>query len=245
MASSNTSWSLESFIDSLVVELDKTRETLAVKSLNKPLTYTVKDMALDLQIFPSYDGDQVKFVTAKPGEEGASRISIKLDSITDQVVRATTKSPQQKDDVSIENIEVDEDTKKSLRKIGVTSAKDLEELEKRDVDIGKVSKKKIDFGKLNNLIRKKKRDEVPPVIHRVTMSRSASTDKPVLALEGRNLAINKMFRPIVTVGNAPARILSFDEHRIEVELPDNPITGGPLPVIVVPDEYSYFKLNLR
>ena len=33
----NEAWSLEAFVDSLVVELDKTRETLAVKSINKPL----------------------------------------------------------------------------------------------------------------------------------------------------------------------------------------------------------------
>ncbi|MCK6694033.1 MAG: hypothetical protein L6Q97_18270, partial [Thermoanaerobaculia bacterium] len=61
MPSNNKPWSLESFVDALVVELDKTRETLAVKAVNKPLPYSVKDMALDLQIFPSYDGDEVRF----------------------------------------------------------------------------------------------------------------------------------------------------------------------------------------
>src|SRR5687768_12926971 len=111
MEAQNRPWSLESFVDALVVELDKTRETLAVKAVNKPLTYTVKDMALDLQIFPTYDGDQVKFVTARPGEQGASKVSIKLDSITDQVVRATTKKLPSKDDTSIERMEgIDEGT---------------------------------------------------------------------------------------------------------------------------------------
>ena len=71
MATENTAWQLEDFVDSLVVELDKTRETLAVKAINKPLTYTVKDLALDLNIFPSYDGDQIRFITAQPGEQGA------------------------------------------------------------------------------------------------------------------------------------------------------------------------------
>jgi len=37
MAGENTAWQLEDFVDSLVVELDKTRETLAVKAINKPL----------------------------------------------------------------------------------------------------------------------------------------------------------------------------------------------------------------
>src|SRR5689334_17743672 len=60
MPADNIAWQLEDFVDSLVVELDKTRETLAVKAINKPLTYTVKEVALDLNIFPSYDGDLVK-----------------------------------------------------------------------------------------------------------------------------------------------------------------------------------------
>ena len=69
MATENTAWQLEDFVDSLVVDLDKTRETLAIKAINKPLSYTVKELALDLNIFPSYDGDQVKFITAQPGQQ--------------------------------------------------------------------------------------------------------------------------------------------------------------------------------
>ena len=34
MADENTAWVLQDFVDSLVVDLDKTRETLAVKAIN-------------------------------------------------------------------------------------------------------------------------------------------------------------------------------------------------------------------
>jgi hypothetical protein len=87
MPAENAAWQLEEFVDSLVVDLDKTRETLAVKAINKPLSYTVKEVALDLNIFPTYDGDQVTFKTAQPGEQGASKVTIQLNSITDQQVR--------------------------------------------------------------------------------------------------------------------------------------------------------------
>jgi hypothetical protein len=100
MPAENTSWQLEDFVDSLVVELDKTRETLAVKAVNKPLSYTVKEVALDLNIFPTYDGDQVTFITAQPGQQGSSKVSIQLGSITDQQVRATTKLPDSKSESS-------------------------------------------------------------------------------------------------------------------------------------------------
>src|SRR5215204_4497092 len=127
MATENTAWALEDFVDSLVVELDKTRETLAVKAINKPLSYTVKEVALDLNIFPSYDGDQVSFVTAQPGQEGASKVTIQLGSITDQQVRATSKVPTARNDVAIDDIDVDKATKRKLRKLGVNSVDDLKE----------------------------------------------------------------------------------------------------------------------
>ena len=111
MATENSAWQLEDFVDSLVLELDKTRETLAVKAINKPLSYTVKEVSLDLNIFPSYDGDQVRFVTAQPGESGASKVSIQLGSITDQQVRATSKAPTEKNDINIDEINVDKATK--------------------------------------------------------------------------------------------------------------------------------------
>src|ERR1044072_2216297 len=112
MPTENTEWQLEDFVDSLVVDLDKTRETLAVKAINKPLSYTVKELALDLNIFPSYDGDRVKFITAQPGQEGASKATIQLGSITDQQVRATSKVTGLKKDISIQDIPVDQKKKR-------------------------------------------------------------------------------------------------------------------------------------
>src|SRR5215831_7794042 len=96
MATENTAWALEDFVDSLVVELDKTRETL-----------------------------EVKFITAQPGQQGASKVTIQLGSITDQQVRATSKVPAVKGDTKIDEIPVDKNTKKKLRKLGITSVDDL------------------------------------------------------------------------------------------------------------------------
>ena len=65
----NKSWSLENFLDSLIIELDRARETLAIKGVNKKMTYAVKDVGLDLQLFPEYNGKEVMFTTAQPGEK--------------------------------------------------------------------------------------------------------------------------------------------------------------------------------
>lgn len=239
----NRPWNLESFVDALVVELDKTRETLAVKAINKPLSYTVKDMNLDLQLFPSYDGDQIQFITAKPGEEGASKVSIQLSSITDQQVRATSKRPTGKDDIKIDNIEVDDETKKTLRKFGVTSVKDLEEFEKKNVDLEKVSPRKINYSNLANIIRKTKRNAAPPSVKRVSLS--MSDGKPVLVVEGENLAIQEDFQPVAVVNNQLAEVLKSSQKTMEIALKNEHLSKDNNELIVTLDPFSVFKLNLK
>ena len=74
----NHSWHLSTFLDALIYELDRAQDTLSVKGANRKLTYMVRDMALDLQLFPEYQSGHIKFTTAKPGEAGASKMTFKV-----------------------------------------------------------------------------------------------------------------------------------------------------------------------
>src|SRR5882672_6598183 len=122
----NRAWKLQSFLDSLVVELDRAQDTLALKAVNRPLTYTVKDVALDLQIFPAYDGEAVRFTTAAAGQTGASKITVTLGSITDRMIRESAPAPPTGDDVLLDDVkEIDPETRRTLSAVGVKSAKDL------------------------------------------------------------------------------------------------------------------------
>ena len=243
MAANNTSWSLESFLDSLVVELDKARETLALKAINRPLTYTVKDMSLDLQIFPSFNGEDVKFLTAQPGQTGASKISVQLASITDQQVRATSKKISTKDDLSIEAADIDDDTKKALRKIGVTSMDDLKKIENKNVDLEKVAPtKKLSYTDLINKIEKSKRDKSnrPKIL-----SAAASKNDDVLIIKGVNLSMNSNFEPVVIVNDTLSTVTSFNEKELHIALDKGIIKAGNNKLVVTLDPYSIIKLNLK
>lgn len=205
-ASANRPWNLEAFLDSLIVELDKARDTLAVKAVTRPLTYSVQDVGLELQCFPIFDGDQVKFITAQPGQEGASGLRIQFGSITARSIRETTAEPLSKDDVSIELMEdIDEEAKQSLRKLGIKSARDLERVEERDVDIETATDRKLDYGQLAKIVSRARRRERPPTVRSVRMA--SAHGAPMLVLEGDNLV--------------PARVPEFpvallDGERIEV-----------------------------
>ena len=244
MQTENTAWQLEDFVDSLVVELDKTRETLAVKAINKPLSYTVKELALDLNIFPSYDGDQVKFITAQPGQQGASKVTIQLGSITDQQVRATTKVPGVKSEIPIDQVDVDKKTRKRLRKLGVNSIDDLKAIEKKNVDLQKVTDDEVDYRKLANQIQKAKRNEAPPKVLSVSLSRG-DDNQPYLLVEGERLAVDPAFRPVAVINRTLAEVMSSSDTHLQIQLPPTHRLAGTNELILTFDPFAVVKVDLK
>jgi hypothetical protein len=235
---SNRAWSLESFVDSLVVELDKTRETLAVKSINRPLTYAVKDVALELQIFPTYNGDVVEFRTAEAGQSGSSKISIQLASVTDQQARATSKPLPRKDTVALDSANVDPQTKKELRRLGVTSMEDLEKIEKRDVDLRKVNPNvDVDYKNLANLIRKARR--APPEVH------SASLRGDTLQLRGKHLAVSKSHTPVAVLNGALRPVVAQAPDSLTIAIGDGARVGADNDLILTLDPYCVLRMKLK
>jgi hypothetical protein len=240
--STNKPWNLESFLDALIIELDKARDTLAIKAFNKPLTYSVKDLSLDLQLFPEFDGRQVKFTTAKPGETGASKISIQLASITDRQIRETSKPPVSKEETIIDAIqEIDEDTKKTLKKIGVSSVEDLQRMEEKNVDITRVVDTPMDVNRLAGQIAKLKRRKLSPQIK--SLSLEQMNGKPVLVITGRNLALSKSLPPEVVINRQPVQVRDFSEASVSVDLSSLRL-GQSNDLLMALDPHTVVKLNL-
>lgn len=243
MAAVNKEWNLESFIDSLVIELDKAREILAVKAINRPLTYTVKDVGMDLNLFPTFNGSEVRFVTAQPGQTGASKLSIQLGSITDQQIRQTSKEPITKDNISIEAIEMDPEIKRELRTMGVSSVNDLEKIEKKNVDLEKVSSKKVSYKNLADIINKSKRGNYPPVVSKVSLS--LGKGNPVLIVDGRNLHVDNKFPPVAVVNDKLASIVASDADQLRIEVDRDNMRKGKNELIMTLDPYAIFRLEIK
>jgi hypothetical protein len=255
MSSESKTWNLEAFLDSLILELDKAQDTLSIKGVNRPLTYTVKDVALELQIFPHFDGKRVQFSTAKSGESGASKITFQLGSITDRQIREITKNPITKDDVPIEMIEsIDEETRDELQKMGVTTNKDLERMELKNIDLQKVSKKKIDYGSLANLINQARRRELAPKVNNVSAAKSA--EGVILSLRGENLALaqgaaagagaggGRKF-PIAVLNDEEVEIVSASGEELQIAVRGGQLSGRSNQLKIALDPYSVVQMNLN
>lgn len=244
---SNTSWNLESFLDSLIFELDKAQDTLSVKGMNRKLTYTVKDVALELQIFPEFDGDTVRFTTAKPGETGASKVSLQLGSIRDNQIQEIAKRPLTKDDVSIEDINLPEPEKKQLRRLGIHSAEDLRRTtEERNVDIGKVTNEKVDYKQLANVINQARRKQQAPSVSKASVSQAQG--KTIVTLQGENLALASSLDqfPLAMLNDKNIEVISANEREVQLQVNEEQLQRGKLSQLKIAlDPYAIVTMNLK
>lgn len=245
-AKGNKAWNMESFLDSLIFELDKAQDTLSVKGLNRKLTYMVQDMNLQLQLFPEFDGDTVRFTTAKPGETGASKVTFQLGSIRDTQIREVTRSPIQRGETSIDDVDIPEPERKELKKLGIQSTEDLRRtVEDRNVDLGKATKKKVDYKGLAGLINKSRRQEQPPSVAKAQVSQAKG--ETVLTLDGENLAIAKSHDqfPAAVINDKPVEVLSADDKQIKLNLKAAHLKDRGNQLKVALDPYAVFTMNLE
>jgi hypothetical protein len=244
-ASVNRPWNLEAFVDSLIVELDKARDTLGVKRYTRPLSYGVQGAELQLQIFPQFDGEQVKFLTAQPGQEGASALKIQLGSLSARSIKETTAEPITRDDVAIDQLDdIDEEAKASLRKLGIKSAKDIERVEERNVDLEKVSDKKLDYSSLANIINKAKRRQVAPTVSNVGVSQAEG--KPVLHLSGDNLVLTESLPefPIALLDGKRVDVVGASDRHLELKVDPRRLAGRTSKLEIALDPFAVLSMDL-
>ena len=241
----NRSWNLEAFLDSLILELDKAQDALAVKGINRKLTYTVQDMALELQIFPEFDGDQVRFTTAKPGQTGASKVSIQLGSIRDTQIQEVARTPSTAD-VSLDVVGVPETERKELKRLGIDSAEDLRRaVEDRKVNLNQVTTRKVDYGNLARLIERSRRKSRPPRVARARVAR-ATSGQTVLMVDGENLAIAQASQqfPFAALNKHPIQVLNANDNHLELEFDQTQLKSHNNQLQIALDPYAIIKLEL-
>lgn len=186
----NIAWNLESFLNSMIYELDRANQTLAIKQDNVKLTYTVQDLSVTLQVFPQYDGDRVHFLTAQPGEEGASTMTFQLGSIRDNQIREIARRPPSHDDMALDDLEMPEEERKTLKRLGINTTEDLRRtVEEKRVDIDQVTDRKVSYRNLAEIINRTRRQGIrAPRVRSVSLSVPPSgMGETLLSLHGENL----------------------------------------------------------
>jgi hypothetical protein len=130
--SSEGSFLVEDFINAITTQLDRVQDSLRLKAINRPLTYALKDISLDLNVFVEVDTQgNVKFRSSRPNEEGASTIKLGFTTITKPMIEENTVSLAMSSSPHLEELGLGDDERKQLENLGVRNAAQLQKLGKQ------------------------------------------------------------------------------------------------------------------
>lgn len=124
------SFRVEEFLEAIASQLDRTQDALRIKSLVRPLTYAIRDFALDLRVFVEMDDEgQVRFRSSGPNDTGASTVSIGFTTITRPMIEENTVELAEVQGPTLDQLGLAPEERRSLEKIGVRNARQLKRLE--------------------------------------------------------------------------------------------------------------------
>jgi hypothetical protein len=131
------SYPVEEFLQALTAQLDRAQDALALKvsGTNRPLTWALKDLAIDLRVFVEVnEGGKVLLRSAAPNEDGASTIHLNLTTITRPMVEensysfADDEDPRSLDDLK-SSTKLDDSDQRKLDWMGIRTVGQLKQLD--------------------------------------------------------------------------------------------------------------------
>lgn len=122
---------VEDFIHSIASQLDRVQDALRLKAVNRPLTYALKDFALDLHVFADVGEDgHVRFRTAGANEQGASTVRLGFTTITRPMIEENTMSLQATQGATLDELGLAPQERQRLERLGVRTVNQLQRLQK-------------------------------------------------------------------------------------------------------------------
>jgi hypothetical protein len=124
-------FNVEDFIQSILSQLDKVQDALRMKSVNRPLTYALKDFSLDFQVFGDVDQTGVvRFRPASANEAGSSTLRLGFTTITKPMIEENTVSMSASRSPTLEEVGLAPDEARRLEGLGVRTTAQLDKLQR-------------------------------------------------------------------------------------------------------------------
>jgi hypothetical protein len=121
---------------------------------------------------------------------------------------------------------------------------DLKQIEKKQVDLRRVSDNEIDYSNLANQIRKSRRGDSPPRITGVSMSLDHDRNR-CLIVTGDNLAVDPAFEPVAVVNQRLADVLQSSDSELRIRLDPRHRFRDDNEVVMTFDPFAVVKVNVR
>jgi hypothetical protein len=120
---------VEDFINAITTQLDRVQDALRVKAVNRPLTYALKDLQLELKVFVDLDAQgNVRFRPAGPNESGASTVNFGFTTITKPMIEENTVSMAATRSAPLTDLGLSPEEQQRLERMGVRNLAQLNNL---------------------------------------------------------------------------------------------------------------------
>jgi hypothetical protein len=200
---------IEQFIQALTTQLDHAQSAMAVKAnnLNLPLTFAVKDIALDLRTHVEFVKSEVRIRAAGPGDAETSTLHLALTTITRPMIEenAPPADPDDRDEPPLRDVidGLTDEEEKRLEWVGVRNVAQLRRVEETGNARAVERVASLPVERLRQALQRAAHPMVSEVLAEAAdASRDAAT---LLRVRGRNLM--RGAPPRVSIGGDPVPVV--------------------------------------
>jgi hypothetical protein len=120
---------VDDFITSITTQLDRVQDALRIKAVNRPLTYALRELHMELKVFVDLDNQgQVLLRAAGPNEAGASTLALDFTTITKPMIEENTVSLAATRSTPLDKLGLAPGEQMRLERMGVSNLAQLERL---------------------------------------------------------------------------------------------------------------------
>jgi hypothetical protein len=120
---------VEDFINAVTSQLDRVQDALRLKAVNRPLTYALRELHLELKVFVDMDAQgQVRLRPAGANEQGASAMTLDFTTVTKPMMEENTISMSAARSTPLDALGLGADERQRLERMGVTTLAQLNRL---------------------------------------------------------------------------------------------------------------------
>jgi hypothetical protein len=217
-------FAVEDFIQSILVQLDRVQDALRMKSVNRPLTYALKDFSLDFHVFADVDKNGVvRFRPASANEAGSSTLHLGFTTITKQMIDENTVSLAATRSPSLGELGLAPEEVRRLENLGVRTAAQLNRLQGAAGQSTISRWANVPTGRLRDALGR-----AQPTVNAVQPRPSAPPLPRQVKLVGRNLLGAEP--PRARFGNVPIDVSHATDNEIIVDVPADAPHAGTLEI---------------
>lgn len=252
---------VEDFLDAVSAQLDRAQDALAAKARVRPMTFALRNFAIDLEVFVTMDGaGNVRLRSAAPGESGSSTLKLDFTTITRPMIEENTVSLAMAQSPTLSEVGLKPQEQRQLERIGVRTVAQLQALHASGAGVDGIARLTggaVTADRLRQALRVGRPEilrarPVPGPSQGADGQPAAPETPPVvevppgttrLQLEGRNLLGGGVV-PAARLGGVPLETGAADDDRLELKLPAS-TTGGALELDLGADEPVRLYLHVR